>query len=174
MSKKSIKNEKKADEKKADDIFKKQKVQPLESKTLFLPTSYNNNIFDVDETEEEQNQYNHPYYADKNFYPDKQYIQKPKTSLSTPNHNPIPFMINNNYDDIEVETSVAVPSSVQTFIDQLFTTISELINELISTNKNSTIEEIANKFTKNNRLFYIGVVLLLLFVARYVLSGIFG
>lgn len=156
--------------KKADDIFKRQKIQPLNSKTVFLPTSYNNNVFDVEESEEEQNQYNHPYYSDKSNYPDKQYIQKQKTALSTPNHNPFPFMIENN----QIDLSNSVPSSLQSFIDQLFSSISELFNELMSTNKNTTIEEIKNKFTKNNRLFYIGVVLLLLFVARYLLSGIFG
>jgi len=123
-----------------------------------------------------QTQYNHPYYANMTSYPADTHVIQPRCpSLPTPSHNQFSF------DDLMRNSQMAgnyvlqnyLPSSLAAFFTQMVEVLGGLIQDLMRINRYYNLEQVVAIFMAENRLFYLGVLCLVLFAIRYVVKSIF-
>ena len=123
-----------------------------------------------------QTQYNHPFYANRTSYPAGPHIVQPRCpTLPTPEHNQF------SWNDLMQGSATAAgtfannyfPSSISVFLFQMVSSIIGLVEDLFKIDRNFTIDQLIHLFMIENRLFYVGTLLILLFVLRYMAESFF-
>lgn len=146
-------------------------------KELSASDSRLNNINYLNIDPVKQIQFNHPFYANRTSYPTGEHlIQKQCPNLPTPTHNQFTFtdLITGSRDNTENLINFYLPTSIGSFVIHLIESISGLIEDLLTIDRNFTLEQILNILMVQNRLFYVGIICIGLYCLRYLANSLFG
>jgi hypothetical protein len=135
-----------------------------------------NNIYYLPDDPVKQTQYHHPFYANRTSYPAGPHLIQPRCPpLPTPQHNQFTFddMMRSSQKIGSEFVNSYFPSSISVFFHQMAAAISGLIEDLFKIDRHFTLDQIVHLLMIENRLFYIGMILIILFGLRYLTESIF-
>jgi len=124
-----------------------------------------------------QTRYNHPFYANRTSYPaGPHFIQPTCPSLPTPEHNEFNWndMMRGSTDAAGQFAMNYFPSSVGVFLFQMMSSLTGLLQDIFKIDRNFTLNQIVHLLMIENRLFYIGALLIILFGLRYIAQSVLG
>ena len=122
-----------------------------------------------------QTQFNHPFYANRTNYPQGTHFVQPQCpSLPTPQHNSWTFndLLQRSHNWLSQTSEQTLPCSLNLFFHQMMEVLGGLIQDLLNLNKQVTLDEVYQIFMTDNRLLYLGVLMLVLFMVHRLITSI--